>query len=171
MKRRDDQNQWTAAEKCISEAMSEVELMGAHPKLTDAITKLGDARNDVADFVELYETTIPECSPERDERPERDESRPIFTVVRNEGKVPLQMRVDGRMSQLNPGEQVVSIDGLQMTEHQLMFQAQRAVRKQGDQTVDEVVTHVVSIPIPVPGLIIESIQPSPQPNDPEQTED
>lgn len=44
---------YTSAEKAIRAAILEVEEMGAHPILTEAVGLLGNAQNKVADFVEL----------------------------------------------------------------------------------------------------------------------
>ena len=43
----------TPAELAIREAMLAVEAIGAHPYLTEAISRLQEAQNKVADFVEL----------------------------------------------------------------------------------------------------------------------
>jgi hypothetical protein len=43
----------TPAELKIREAMIAVEEVGAHPLLTDAVILLGQARDKVADFVDL----------------------------------------------------------------------------------------------------------------------
>lgn len=43
----------TPAEKAIGEAMRAVESAGAHPLLTDAVVLLSQAKDKVADFVEL----------------------------------------------------------------------------------------------------------------------
>jgi hypothetical protein len=43
----------TPAETAIRAAIEAVERAGAHPFLTDAVTLLGDAKDKVADFVEL----------------------------------------------------------------------------------------------------------------------
>lgn len=44
---------WTPAEKAIYDTMQLVEDAGAHPFLTEAVTLLSQARDKVADFVEL----------------------------------------------------------------------------------------------------------------------
>jgi hypothetical protein len=44
---------YTPAELAIREAMLAVEAMDAHPLLTDAVVLLGQAKDKVADFVEL----------------------------------------------------------------------------------------------------------------------
>ena len=43
----------TPAEAAIYQAILEVELAGAHPLLTDAVVLLQQAKDKVADFVEL----------------------------------------------------------------------------------------------------------------------
>jgi hypothetical protein len=48
---------WTPAERAIAAAMQAVEESGCHPLLTDAVELLAQARNKVADFVELPDTT------------------------------------------------------------------------------------------------------------------
>jgi hypothetical protein len=50
-------NLMTPAELSIFNAMQEVEKAGAHPLLTDAVILLGQARDKVADFVELPKLT------------------------------------------------------------------------------------------------------------------
>ncbi len=45
--------EWVAAEHTIQAAVDAVERMPGHPLLTDAVILLGQARNKVADFVEL----------------------------------------------------------------------------------------------------------------------
>lgn len=51
--RRCQVNLYTPAEKAISEAINAVEKAGAHPLLTDAVMLLAEAKEKVADFVEL----------------------------------------------------------------------------------------------------------------------
>jgi hypothetical protein len=51
--RRCDQTLMVPAERAIFDAMQAVEKMCAHPLLTEAVTLLDQARNKVADFVEL----------------------------------------------------------------------------------------------------------------------
>ena len=46
-------NKMTPAELAIREAVLKVEKVGAHPLLTDAVNLLEQARNKVADFVDL----------------------------------------------------------------------------------------------------------------------
>ena len=43
----------TPAEQAIFEASNLVEMMGAHPLLTEAVVLLGQAREKVADYVDL----------------------------------------------------------------------------------------------------------------------
>ena len=50
--RRQQLDKCTPAELAIYKAMEEVEKIGADVRLTDAITKLNEARNLVADFVD-----------------------------------------------------------------------------------------------------------------------
>ena len=50
---RNDLTLFTAAERAIWDAMQAVEEMPGHPLLTDAVILLGQAREKVADFVEL----------------------------------------------------------------------------------------------------------------------
>lgn len=54
--RRCDMLQFTPAEKAIYDAVQVVEAAGAHPLLTDAVILLQQARDKVADFVELTES-------------------------------------------------------------------------------------------------------------------
>jgi hypothetical protein len=54
--RRNQINLYTPAETAIREAMLYVEAMPAHPLLTDAVTLLGQAKDKVADFVEIGDT-------------------------------------------------------------------------------------------------------------------
>lgn len=49
----------TPAETAIRSAIAAVEAAGAHPLLTEAVMLLGEARNKVADFVELEPKPIP----------------------------------------------------------------------------------------------------------------
>jgi hypothetical protein len=51
--RRNCADLWTEADKAIHDAMAAVERAGAHPLLTYAVVLLGEAREKVADFVEL----------------------------------------------------------------------------------------------------------------------
>lgn len=51
--RRAQMQQWIPAEKAIYDAMQAVEEAGAHPLLTDAVVLLDQAKDKVADFVEL----------------------------------------------------------------------------------------------------------------------
>ena len=50
--RRNRINQLTPAELAIRAAILEVEKLGAHPALTDAVVALGEAQSSVADFVD-----------------------------------------------------------------------------------------------------------------------
>ena len=50
---RNDVLERTLAEKAITDAMAAVEDVGAHPLLTEAVTLLDQARNRVADFLEM----------------------------------------------------------------------------------------------------------------------
>lgn len=50
--RRNRMDQWTPAEKAIFDAVQAVEAAGAHPRLTDAVVFLGQARDAVADYVD-----------------------------------------------------------------------------------------------------------------------
>lgn len=50
--RRNRRDKWTPAETAIHNALEVVEMAGAHILLTDAIIKLNEARELVADFVE-----------------------------------------------------------------------------------------------------------------------
>lgn len=43
---------YTPAERAIADAIAAVEAAGAHPRLTDAVVLLGQAKDAVADFVE-----------------------------------------------------------------------------------------------------------------------
>ena len=51
--RRNRLDLFTDAEKAIWDATHAVEAVGAHPLLTDAVNLLAQARDKVADFVEL----------------------------------------------------------------------------------------------------------------------
>lgn len=51
--RRNQVDRWTPAERAIREATNAVEAAGCHPLLTDAVNLLAQARDKVADFVEL----------------------------------------------------------------------------------------------------------------------
>ncbi len=51
--RRNRVDLYTKAELAIREAMLAVEEAGAHPLLTDAVVLLSEAKNKVADFVEI----------------------------------------------------------------------------------------------------------------------
>jgi hypothetical protein len=51
--RRAQLQQWTPAEHAIRNAMFAVEATGAHPLLTDAVVLLGEAKDKVAEFVDL----------------------------------------------------------------------------------------------------------------------
>lgn len=53
--RRADQTRWKVPELLIHKAIEEVEAMGCHPLLTDAVVKLSEAVDKVADFIELKE--------------------------------------------------------------------------------------------------------------------
>lgn len=55
-------NRWTTGERTIQAAVDVVERMGADPRLTRAVIKLGEARAAVADFVEGVEPPEPACS-------------------------------------------------------------------------------------------------------------
>ena len=50
--RRNDVSRMTATEKAIHHAMIDVENLGAHPLLTDAVALLDQARHKVADYVD-----------------------------------------------------------------------------------------------------------------------
>lgn len=50
--RRNRVDHWTPVEKQINDALQAVEALGAHPRLTDAVVLLSQARDAVADFVE-----------------------------------------------------------------------------------------------------------------------
>jgi hypothetical protein len=50
--RRIDRTRMTPAERAITDAMLAVEIVGAHPLLTDAVVLLGQAREKVADYVD-----------------------------------------------------------------------------------------------------------------------
>lgn len=50
--RRNRIDQMSQAERMIYDAVGAVEMMGAHPRLSDAVVKLGEARAAVADFVD-----------------------------------------------------------------------------------------------------------------------
>jgi hypothetical protein len=50
--RRNDITLCTPAENAIDAAVEAVELVGAHPLLTDAVNLLHEAREKVADFIE-----------------------------------------------------------------------------------------------------------------------
>ena len=54
--RRIDLLRFTPAEKAIYDAVQEVEKVGAHPLLTDAVILLGQAREKVADYVDSQES-------------------------------------------------------------------------------------------------------------------
>lgn len=43
----------TSEERAIYELIGDVEKLGAHPLLTDVVVLLGDARNKLADWVDL----------------------------------------------------------------------------------------------------------------------
>jgi len=51
--RRNQMKLWTPAEKAIWEALQTLEAAGAHPLLTEAGNLLQQARDKVADYVEL----------------------------------------------------------------------------------------------------------------------
>jgi hypothetical protein len=51
--RRNRMDLWCPAEKAIQDATWKVEEAGAHPLLTEAVILLGQAREKVADFIEL----------------------------------------------------------------------------------------------------------------------
>lgn len=50
--RRNRIDQFSTGEKAIFDAVQTVEAMGAHPRLTDAVVLLGQAREAVADYVD-----------------------------------------------------------------------------------------------------------------------
>lgn len=52
LSRRLDAEQWTPAETAIDAAVQAIELLGADPRLSDAVRLLGDAQRTVADFVD-----------------------------------------------------------------------------------------------------------------------
>lgn len=54
--RRNDILLQTEEEKDIRDAILAVENLGAHPLLTEAVVLLDQARNKLADWVELHET-------------------------------------------------------------------------------------------------------------------
>lgn len=56
--RRIDRSRHTPAESAITQAMAAVEAAGAHPRLTDAVTLLGKARDAVADYVDGVRATV-----------------------------------------------------------------------------------------------------------------
>ncbi len=53
--RRIDRARWSPEETAIDAALQAVEELGADPRLTDAVTKLDEARGHVADFVDGVE--------------------------------------------------------------------------------------------------------------------
>lgn len=55
----------TPAELAIRQAMLAVEVAGAHPLMTDAVMLLDQARNKVADYVELRPDHEPEPEPSK----------------------------------------------------------------------------------------------------------
>jgi hypothetical protein len=57
--RRADMRRWCAAERAIYDAMQAVESMPADIRLTAAVTKLGEAFNSVADFVDSQPRECP----------------------------------------------------------------------------------------------------------------
>lgn len=50
--RRNRVDLWTSSEKAIFDAKQHVEMMGAHPLLTEAVNCLSEAQNKVADYVD-----------------------------------------------------------------------------------------------------------------------
>lgn len=75
--RRIDRSRFTPAETAITGAMHAVEVAGAHPHLTEAVTLLGRARDRVADFVDGVPEAPPPPAPPPDKelvalRAERD---------------------------------------------------------------------------------------------------
>ena len=50
--RRNCVDQYIPAEKAISDLVAQVEALGAHPRLTDAVTLLHQAKDAVADWAE-----------------------------------------------------------------------------------------------------------------------
>jgi hypothetical protein len=61
---------YTPAETAIREAMLAVESSGAHPLLTDAVSLLEQAKNKVADFVDLADHPAPPVNASADSRAE-----------------------------------------------------------------------------------------------------
>ena len=55
--RRADRSLWTEAEQAIQDAIDKIEALGADPLLTAAVTKLGAAKDNVADYLEGKEAT------------------------------------------------------------------------------------------------------------------
>lgn len=47
-------DKWTPAEKAIYDAIQEVEKMGCDVKLTEAVTKLSEVQNCIADYVDAH---------------------------------------------------------------------------------------------------------------------
>lgn len=54
MPRRIQMDKWSPAECAIFTAMQEVEKVGAHPKLTDAVVLLSQAKDALADYVDEF---------------------------------------------------------------------------------------------------------------------
>ena len=44
---------WTPEEKMIQDVVDAVEKLGAHPRLTDCVTLLGQAREALADWIDI----------------------------------------------------------------------------------------------------------------------
>jgi hypothetical protein len=107
--RRQRINLYTPAEKAIAEAVDVVERAGCHPLLTDAVVLLQQAKDKVADFVELPNTTsaLPQ-SPKQETR-----SKLSGTFVRgytlefalaNKYSTPIKPRLPKGWRWLNVGE-------------------------------------------------------------------
>lgn len=62
--RRSQMMEWTPEERAIHDVHVLVEAMGAHPRLTDAVILLGQARDAVADFVDQQLTHVVEVQPD-----------------------------------------------------------------------------------------------------------
>lgn len=61
--RRARMDQWSRAEHAINDAVQVVEGMGADERLTRAVILLGDARNQVADYVDAEGPVEPDLLP------------------------------------------------------------------------------------------------------------
>jgi hypothetical protein len=58
--RRRCRDQWIPAEKAINEVMQQVEALGTHPHLTDAVVALDAAQEAIADWAEETGNVKPE---------------------------------------------------------------------------------------------------------------